>query len=164
MEAVTSAFRDRDQVQAVALDIQAAYDSVWRNGLLHKMRQKKIPLYLIYWIESFMSQRRCRVQVGDAEVLCSPVCGLPQGSPLSPTLFLIFIDDLLMELKKAGVNVQAYADDILTWLRGNFRNGVAAPEIRTVMRMVNAWSQQLHLIFNPKKCNAICFSGPRVRI
>ena len=111
-----------------------------------------------------MSQRRCRVQVGDAEVLCSPECGLPQGSPLSPTLFLIFIDDLLMELKKAGVNVQAYADDILTWLRGNFRNGVAAPEICTAMRMVNAWSQQWRLILNPKKCNAICFSGPRVRI
>ena len=164
VEAITSAFRDRDQVRAVALDIQAAYDSVWRNGLLHKMHQKKIPPDLIYWIQSFMSQRRCRVQVGDAEVMCSPECGLPQGSPLSPTLFLILIDDLLMELKKAGVNVQAYADDIITWLRGNFRKGVAAPEIRSAMRIVDAWSQRWRLIFNPQKCNAICFSGPRIRI
>ena len=55
VEAITSVFRNRDQVQAVALDIQAAYDSVWRNGLLHKMQQKKILSYLIYWIKSFMS-------------------------------------------------------------------------------------------------------------
>ena len=40
--------------------------------LLHKMRQKKIPSYLIHWINSFMSQRRCRVQVGDAEVAVLP--------------------------------------------------------------------------------------------
>ena len=164
VEAITSAFRARDQVQAVALDIQAAYDTVWRNGLLHKMRQKKIPPYLIYWLRSFMSQRRCLVQVGDAEVACSPECGLPQGSPLSPTLFLIYIDDLLMELAKAGVNVQAYADDIITWLRGNFRQGNAAPELRLALKIVDDWSRRWRLTFNPQKCSAICFSGPRVKI
>ena len=100
----------------------------------------------------------------EAKVLCSPECRLPQGSPLSPTLFLIYIDDLLLELKKAGVNVQAYADDILTWIRGNFRNGVAAPEICQAMTMMDAWSQRWRLIFNPKKGNAICFLGPRVQI
>ena len=164
VEAITSAFRARDQVQAVALDIQAAYDSVWRNGLLHKLRRKKIPSYLIHWIHSFISQRKCSVQVGDAEVPCSPECGLPQGSPLSPTLFLIYIDDLLEELKKAGVNVQAYADDIITWLRGNFRQGIAAPELRSALKIVDDWSRSWRLTFNPQKCSAICFSGPRVKI
>ena len=128
------------------------------------MRQKKVALYLIYWIKSFMLQCCCKLQVGDAEVLCSPECGLPQGSPLSPTLFLIFIEDLLMELKKSVANIQAYVDAILTWLWGNFKNGVVAPEICMAMRMVDAWSQQWRLIFNPKKCNAICFLGPQVRI
>ena len=65
-----------------------------------------------------------------------------------------------MELKKVGVNVQAYTDDILTLLRGNFRNGVAAPKMHMEMRMVDAWSQKWRLIFNPKKCNAIWFQDP----
>ena len=53
VEEVISVFRDRAQVQAVSLDIQAAYDSVWRNGLLAKMKQKNLPQYLIYWSRSF---------------------------------------------------------------------------------------------------------------
>ena len=72
--------------------------------------------YLIYSTKSFMSEHCCRVQVDDSKVLYSPKWGLPKGFPLSPTLFLIFTDDLLMELEKVGVEVQAYVDDILTWL------------------------------------------------
>ena len=87
VEAISSAFRAKDQVQAVALDIQATYDSVWHNELLAKMKRKKLPTYLMFWMQSFMSQQQCRVQVGDSERSCSLECGLPQGSPLSPTLF-----------------------------------------------------------------------------
>ena len=50
VEDVTAAFRRRLQVQAVALDIQVAYDSVWKAGLLEKLVAKGVSGTLISWI------------------------------------------------------------------------------------------------------------------
>ena len=164
VEEVTSAIRTRDQIQAVALDIQAAYDSVWQNGLLAKMRRIGVPQYLVHWTRAFLSQRRSWIHVGHAAVECIPECGLPQGSPLSPTLFLIYINDLIQELTNTGVSCQAFADDILIWHRGNYRNGDTAPEISLALTTVDQWAEKWRMTFNPHKCEAICFVGPRIQL
>ena len=99
--------------------------------------------------------------VGNSELECTPECELPQGSPLSPTLLLIYIDDLISQLLTIGVKCQAYADDILTWIRGNFCQGVPAPELTLAMATVDDWGRRWLRTFNPQKCAAICFLGPR---
>ena len=91
VEEVACAIRDRDQLRAVALDIQSAYDSVWRTGLSEMMQWKKLPNFIIYWIKSFMDKRRCQVQVGNAKVVCTPGCGLPPGfSPVPHPLLDLY--------------------------------------------------------------------------
>ena len=47
-DAVTLAFRRREQVQAVALDLQAAYDTVWQAGLWLKLHRKGVELQLLW--------------------------------------------------------------------------------------------------------------------
>ena len=128
------------------------------------MKQKKFPWFLIFWIKDFINDRKCRIVVGDSELECTPECGLPQGSPVSPTLFLIYIDDLISQLLTTGVQCQAYADDILIWIRGNFRQGVPAPELMLALATVDNWACRWWLTFNPQKCAVICFSGPQVPI
>ena len=101
--------------------------------------------------------------MGHAAVECIPECGLPQGSPLSPTLFLIYINDLLQELPTTGVSCQAFADDMLIWHRGNFCIGDTAPEISLALATVDQWAEKWRMTFNPHKCEAICFAGPRIK-
>ena len=96
-------------------------------------------------------------------VECSPECGLPQGvPPCRPTLFLIYIDDLLEDLTHLGVACQAFADDVLLWHQGDFRSGQPDPLISTALIRVDQWAEQWMMTFNPTKCAAICFRGPRI--
>ena len=91
--------RPRHQVQAVTFDIESAYDMVWHEGLLEKMQRMGLDRYLINWTRSFLSDRQGVLDIGSVRHEAPVECGVPQGSPLSPTLFLIYINDLLQSLE-----------------------------------------------------------------
>jgi hypothetical protein len=164
-EAVVAAFRRRHQVQAVTLDIQAAYDTVWQAGLLEKLRRLGVPWYIISWVWGFLTGRRSILGLGEAVVEISPECGVPQGSPLSPTLFLVFVDDLLRILDRIRqLSDQAFADDLSMWASGDFRDGVTHRGLRVALMVVGGWAAFWRIVFSVAKCEAILFHDRRVRI
>ena len=93
----------------MSLDISKAFDRVWHVGLLHKLKSYGISGQIFGLISSFLSNRRLRVVLDGKSSQEYPVnVGVPQGSILDPTLFLLYINDL-----PDGVicNIGIYADD-----------------------------------------------------
>lgn len=105
---------------AVKLDIHAAYDSIWREGLIYKMATVGVAGITALWISKWIGIRSIKVKWRG--VFSRPVKshrGVPQGSVLSPILFMIFLWDLF-EAVDSGVQIIVYADDILLYVSDLF--------------------------------------------
>ena len=92
---IATAFNRSGATLAVALDICKAFDRVWHAGLLHKLRSYGISGQIFGLISSFLSSRQLRVILdGKSSPECSVNAGVPLGSILGSTLFLLHINGL----------------------------------------------------------------------
>ena len=74
------------------LDIKGAFDSVLPGRLVLRLKEQGWPSEICTWVSSFVSERKVRIHL-DGEVGPERVinCGLPQGSPVSPLLFMLYV-------------------------------------------------------------------------
>jgi len=93
----------------VALDISKAFDRVWHPALISKCRSYGLGSFFCNWLKNFLTDRSIQVLVdGFTSKIFKINAGVPQGCVLSPTLFIIFINDLLT----STINpIHSYADD-----------------------------------------------------
>ena len=92
---IGSAFNRSGATWAVALDISKAFDRVWHAGLLHKLKSYGISGQIFGLISSFLSNRQLWVVLDGKSSQEYPVnAGVPQGSIIERTLFLLYINDL----------------------------------------------------------------------
>ena len=89
---------------------EKAFDAVWHNSLLKKLHDMELPSDILKIISSFLTDRTIQVKIGNtlSEVV-QLLAGTPQGSILSPLLFILFVNDIAVT---QTCQVTQYADDI----------------------------------------------------
>ena len=91
------------------IDISKAFDKVWHDGLIFKLKQNGISGGLLKLFENYLHNRKqCVVLNGTYSDYSIIESGVPQGSVLGPLLFLIYINDLEKNIKS---NITFFADD-----------------------------------------------------
>ena len=98
------------QVTMVTMDVMGAFDALLMNRLLRRMINQGWPLALLRLVLSFLTRRRIRVRLEDSTTgFYYAACGTPQGSPLSPVLYMLYLAELLNQDQTLRFG---YADDI----------------------------------------------------
>ncbi len=117
---IYSSWNKRKIPSVLLLDITGAFDNVPKDRLLHNLRTKQINARIVAWIGSFLTRRsttlRTNEQITDKIGIS---IGIPQGSPLSPILFLFYNAPLLEDLEIVGsVSATGFVDDVVLLVEG----------------------------------------------
>ena len=130
------------------MDFMKAFDTVPHRRLAAKVSSYNIKGKLLRWIESFLSNRKQRVQANGASSDWAKVdSGIPQGSVLGPLLFVIYINDLPETVRSC---VKLYEDDTILCrrIRATEDEDIFQADINSLQE----WSDKWLLRFHPDKC------------
>ena len=144
----TKCLNEGDDVDIILLDFSKAFDSVSHPRLISKLESYGITGKLQNWIKNFLSERKQAVKIKQTLSTTEDVLsGVPQGSVLGPTLFLLFINDLP---DVVNCHVKIFADD--TKLFQPIKSPSDIEKLQNDLNSLHLWSKTWGLNFNTAKC------------
>ena len=153
-----SARRDEGQaVIACFFDLSKAFDRVWHEGLLAKLKHYRVTGSALSWLTSYLTGRRQRVQVGGemSQWLRVPA-GVPQGSVLGPLLFLAYTIDLPKACTNDTTSCSQFADDTALIACGESHQD-AHRSLQQAVTAAGTWLKNWHLLVNTDKTVVMIF-------
>ena len=108
---INKGFANKESTLAVFLDIQKAFDMLWRKGIIIKLQNMGIYGLIIKWIDNFLTNRKIQVKINNTlSTIYTGQKGVPHGSVISPLLFNIAVNDFPDNI--TGIHISQYADDM----------------------------------------------------
>ena len=146
------------EVRGVFLDISKAFDKIWHEDLILKLKQYGISENVVCLIKCFLKNRKQRVVLnGQTSSWTNVLAGVPQGSILGPLFFLIYINDLSDD---SSSNPKLFGDDTSLFSVVHNKN-TSAKELNNDLCKISNSSNQWKMSFNTdpiKQAQEVMFS------
>lgn len=140
------------------LDVSGAYDNVSRERLLHNLRKRRVSRNIISWTASFLSGRSTTLKLQEYTAPSTPIeTGIPQGSRLSPILYLFYNADLIEACKTEETEAVRYINDVSTFVVGPSaqRN---CKTLKSIRRKAEDWARKHGSQFAPANPELVHFT------
>ena len=157
---IREAFIKKEHVVSVFFDLESAYDTTWKYGIMNDLHDFGIRGRLAYFISAFLNERQFRVRVGDT--LSNPheqEMGVPQGSILSVTLFSVKINNIVKSVCP-GVECFLYVDDFCICYRSKHMHTIER-QLQQVLNNMSKWSSENGFKFSKTKTKCMHFCQSR---
>lgn len=158
LQRIYQAWSEGKVASLLLLDVSDAYDNVSRERLLHNLRKRRVSDNIIRWTDSFLPGRSTTLKLQEYTAPSAPILtGIPQGSPISPILYLFYNADLIEGCKTEDTEAVGYIDDVSILAIGpsSSRN---CKTLKGIHREAEKWAQKHGSQFGPAKYELIHFT------
>lgn len=154
---VERSLESKEYTLATFLDIEGAFNNVTTDAIICALSKHRLNNRVVRWIYELLNKRSIRAVWGCSTAERSATRGTPQGGVLSPLMWLLVVDELLIMLPRTGVRVVAYADDLVLLASGIDLNTLSNITT-TALKTVRDWAISKGLAVNPAKTETVLFT------
>lgn len=154
VDIILNAYEQNAVCMGLFLDTEKAFDKVWHEGLLHKLKPI-LPDTYFRIIQSYLTKRTFSVKCENAQSRSKEIqSGVPQGSVLAPLLYLIYTSDFP---SSDQVTIAQFADDVAILSTGTFES--SATKLQRYVEQVEDWCSKWRVKMNPQKSTIVRFTN-----
>ena len=157
---IHNAFVKKQYLLSVFFDLEKAYDTCWRHLIMEELHRfgmrGKLPLI----IADFLNDRKFKVRIGTHySSVFTQEMGVPQGSVLSVTLFLIAINTVLRAIT-GQPRISLYVDDMRLSVEGTKLSSITR-RMQMILKQLDNWTERTGFRFSSDKTEVVVFHRTR---
>ena len=147
----TLCVQNKQQVTVVYIDFTKAFDIVSHRKLFARLYSYGVRGTLLTWLQKFFTGRTLQTKVGSClSDVADLLSGVVQGSGVGPCMFLVYINELVIELAKYNITVKVFADDVKLYV--TITNDLDANQLQLAVDLLCRWASDWQLKISVNKC------------
>ena len=152
---IRDAFIKKEHCVAIFFDLEKAYDTTWKYGIMKDLHSIGLRGRLSNFISNFLSDRSFNVRIGSTlSDTFEQEQGVPQGSILSPTLFNIKINNIVKCVNDTDSSL--YVDDFGIFYKSKNMENIEF-RLQRCLNKVESWATENGFKFSKTKTQCVHF-------